>query len=339
MTEEKSNYSFETTDLIVYLWKKRIPLIIITVAAAIISTLVSFTITPLFKSSVVLFPASESPVSKSLLQANFQDRIGILGFGEEEQLERILQVLHSDDIRNHILDKYELMAHYEIDSLEKFPLTNLYSQYESNIKFKRTEFNSIVIEVMDSDPQMAADIANDIAFQVDSTMNKMKYNRALKAFELVEREYNSTGNRVKELNDIVSDYNSKGVISYDRQIDRYTEAYGVAINEGNTNAANRIKKEMDEFREMVGPFIYYWELRTSETLRLRELSQKYVEAKAETELTLSHIFILDEAYKAEKKAYPKKSLIVMVSTFMTFILSVILFLFFENFQKKIRSAE
>jgi len=85
--------------------------------------------------------------------------------------------------------------------------------------------------------------------------------------------------------------------------------------------------------------MYFWELRTSETLRLRELSQKYIEAKAETELTLSHIFILDKAFKAEKKAYPKKSLIVMVSTFASFFMAVILFLFFESFIKKIRSAE
>jgi len=339
MTEEKSNYSFETTDLIVYLWKKKIPLIIITLAAAIISTLVSFTITPLFKSSVVLFPASESPISKSLLQTNFQDRIGILGFGEEEQLERILQVLHSDDIRDHILDKYKLMEHYEIDPLERFPYTKLYSMYASNIKFRRTEFNSIIIEVMDHEPQMAADIANDISFQVDSTMNKMKYDRAMKAFELVAREYNATNKRVKELNDTVEYYNNEGVVSYDRQIDRLTEAYGMAINDGDYNAADRIKKEMGEFRELVGPFMYFWELRTSETLRLRELSQKYIEAKAETELTLSHIFILDKAFKAEKKAYPKKSLIVMVSTFASFFMAVILFLFFESFIKKIRSAE
>ena len=339
MTEEKSNYSFESTDLIVYLWKKKIPLIIITLAAAIISTLVSFTITPLFKSSVVLFPASESPVSKSLLQTNFQDRIGILGFGEEEQLERILQVLHSDDIRDNILEKYNLMEHYEIDPLGHFPRTKLYEQYKSSIKFKRTEFNSIIIEVMDADPQMAADIANDISAQVDSTMRRMKMDRAMKAFELVEREYNLARDRVKELNDSISYYNKKGIISYDSQIERYTEAYGKALAEGNYDAADRIDEKMMEFREYTGPFIYYWELRTSESLRLRDLTSKYIEAKAETELELSNIFILDKAFKAEKKAYPKKSLIVMVSTFASFFLTVILFLFFESFIKKIRAAE
>ena len=339
MTKENSHYDFETTDLIVYLWKKKIPLIIITLAAAVISTLVSFTITPMFRSSVVLFPASESPVSKSLLQTNYQDRVGILGFGDELQLERILQVLHSDDIRNHIIDKYELMVHYDIDPLGVFPQTKLYGEYSSNIKFKRTEYNSIVIEVMDKDPQMAADIANDISTLVDSTMNTMKMNRAMKAFELVEREYNQARQRVKELNDSVSYYNRKGVVSYDRQIERYTEAYSMAIAEENYGAADRIDKLIREFREYTGPFQYYWELRMSEMLRLRDLTAKYIEAKAETELALSHVFILDKAYRAEKKAYPKKSIIVMVSTLSAFMLAVILFLFFESFLRKIRHEE
>ena len=145
MAEEKSQFNFESTDLILYIWKRKIPLILITLAAAIISTLVSFTITPKFRSAVVLFPASASPVSKSLLQTNYQDRVGMLGYGEEEQLERILQVLHSDEIRDSIVHKYNLMEHYEIDKDGAFPITKLSALYSSNIKYSRTEFNSIII--------------------------------------------------------------------------------------------------------------------------------------------------------------------------------------------------
>jgi capsular polysaccharide biosynthesis protein len=339
MTDNNSKYSFETSDLLLYLWKRKIPLLIITLSAAIISTVVSYTITPMFKSTVVLFPASESPVSKSLLQVNFQDRVGILGFGDELQLERILQVLHSDDIRDHVFEKFNLMEHYDIDPLGHYPRTKLYAEYNSNIKFKRTEFNSIIIQVMDKDPQMAADIANDIAALVDSTMNRMKRDRAITAFKLVEREYLQAQERVKQITDTLTYYNKKGVVSYDRQIERYTEAYGRAIAEGNYNAAERINKLMHNLEEITGPFLYFWEMRTNETLRLRDLTAKYIEAKAETELALSSVFILDKAYKAEKKAYPKKSVIVMVSTLATFLLAVILFLFFESFFKKIRSQE
>ena len=337
MAEEKSQFNFESTDLILYIWKRKIPLILITLAAAIISTLVSFTITPKFRSAVVLFPASASPVSKSLLQTNYQDRVGMLGYGEEEQLERILQVLHSDEIRDSIVFKYNLMEHYEIDKDGAFPITKLSAQYSSNIKYSRTEFNSIIIEVMDEDPQMAADIANSIAALIDVTINEMKRERALKAFELVEHQFNLAEARVQQLNDSVSYYNKKGVVAHEDQMGRLTEAYGIALSAGNMKAANILEERMEVIQKYAAPFILFHAQWENESLRLSDLTAKYIEAKAETESTLSHVFLLDKAYKAEKKAYPKKSIIVMVSTFSTFILALILFIFFESFLRKLRS--
>ena len=201
------------------------------------------------------------------------------------------------------------------------------------------ETQLIRISVEHTDPQMAADIANDISALVDSSMNRMKQKRAITAFKLVEREYFESQKRVRQITDSIIYYNKKGVISYDRQIERYTEAYGRAVAEGNFSAADRIDKLIKEFRQYTGPFLYFWEMRTNETLRLRDLTAKYIEAKAETELALSHIFILDKAYKAEKKSYPKKSIIVMVSTVGAFLMAVIAFLFFESFLKKIRTEE
>jgi len=338
MTQEKAEFSFETSNLILYLWTRKIPLILITLGAAIISALISLTITPKFRSSVVLFPASESPVSKSLLQANFQDRVGILGFGDEDQLERILQVLHSDNVRDHVVETYNLMEHYEIDPDGPFPMTKLHGEYSSNIKFKRTEFNSIIIEVMDKDPQMAADIANDISSQIDSTMNTMKRNRAIKALELVEKEYLMSAERARAYNDSIVILHKKGIVSYDAQIERLTEAYGKAIAENNSEAAKTIEDKMGDFQNYTGSFVYYWSMWSNEVGRLRDLEFKFIEAKAEAELMLSHVFVLDKALKAEKKAYPKKSVIVMVATFATFVLAVLAFLFFESFLRKLRSA-
>lgn len=336
-SNSQNGYSYESTDLVLFIWKRKVPLIIITIAAAIISTLVSFTITPLYKSSVVLFPASESPVSKSLFPTNYQDRVGILGFGDELQLERILQVLHSDEIRERIIEKYNLMDHYEIDSTAPYPITKLYNTYESNVDLRRTEYNSIVIDVLDSDSQMAADIANDIAFLIDSTMNRMKRERAVEAYEMVGREYRALEVRVRELRDSIQIFNDQGMVEYARQIERYTEAYGKALADGSDEGAKKVKVELDKIASLSAPFAYYWSMFNSESQRLREMKTIYVEAKAEAELKLSSVFILDKAFKAEKKAYPKKSIIVMVATLSTFFLAIIAFLFFESFLKKIRT--
>ena len=129
------------------------------------------------------------------------------------------------------------------------------------------------------------------------------------------------------------------MIAYDRQIERLTEAYGKAIAENNDRGAKIIKEELDRLADLSAPFTYYWSLYSTEQHRLREMRTKYIEAKADAELKLSSVFILDKAFKAEKKAYPKKSIIVMVATLSAFFLAIISFLFFESFMKKISISE
>ncbi len=57
-----------------------------------------------------------------------------------DQAEQLLQVLHSEPIRTRIIEKYNLMEHYEIDPEGKYPRTKLYEQFRSNINFRLTEF-------------------------------------------------------------------------------------------------------------------------------------------------------------------------------------------------------
>ncbi len=154
----------------------------------------------------------------------------------------------------------------------------------------------------------------------------------------MEKEYMNSSERARAYNDSIVILHKKGIVSYDAQIERLTEAYGKAITENNHEAARTIENKMAEFQNYTGPFVYYWSMWSNEVGRLRDLEFKYIEAKAEAELMLSNVFILDKAYKAEKKAYPKKSIIVMVATFATFVLAVLAFLFFESFLRKLRSA-
>jgi len=58
---------------------------------------------------------------------------------------------------------------------------------------------AVEIEVMDTDPQMAADIANTIAALLDSTLNKMQNDVAVEILKVVDKEYKLAKAEVKEL--------------------------------------------------------------------------------------------------------------------------------------------
>jgi capsular polysaccharide biosynthesis protein len=337
MSEKNSQYRFDSMDLAVYIWKKKIPLLIITFAAGIISIIASLMITPRFKSSVVIFPAAiQTSISKALLMNEYQWNFQAVG--AEEQVETVLQILNSDKIRDKIIGRYNLKKHYGISPDEAYPMYKLYAYYKGNFSFKRTEFNSIVITVMDVDPQLAADMANEVASLVDTTIWEMKQIRAQKAYEYLQIEFDSVTRVVADLNACIHSYNKKGVINYDRQVERLIEAYGKAILDRNETAKKEIENEIYKLGEYSSEFIQCWSRYTQELNRLNNTRTQIIQLKAEMNHRVPNIFVLDKAYAADKKAYPKKSIIVVISTLSAFILTILAFLFFDNFLKRIKAA-
>ncbi len=332
----ESRYDFASTDLLIYIWEKRVPLSIISVTAAILSIIVSFTITPLFKSTVIMFPTASASISKNLMADNYSGRFSIYEIGEEEQAERLLQVLNSEEIKNRIIWKYDLMKHYGIDSTSKFPLTQLNAAFRSKVRFRRTEFMSVQVDVMDKDPQMAADIANDISALTDTVFNSMLKQRALEAFNLVEKEYNGMLDSYQMVQDSLNLIRSLGINNYVAQADRYHEAYGKALVSGNDQAIKILDEKFKVMSQYGGDYdVFNTQLSFSAGV-LSRMKLRYVEAKIELEQALPHKFVVDNAVKAEKKAYPKKSIIVIVSTLSAFLLGLILLIVNDNLKRKLK---
>jgi len=313
-------YNFNSVDLLIYIWKKRAILVGVGLIAGIASIIISFMITPMFQSSVIMFPASNASVSKDLLSQNYAGRQNVHGFGEEEQAEQLLQILNSEPIRGRIIQKYNLMEHYEIEPGEKYPLTRLYEQYQSNINFRLTEFMSVEISVMDKDPEYAANIANDISNLVDTVFNGMKKERAREAFGLVEREYQESAAHLTTMRD---------------SLDRLSAQVSANLRTSGDPANNLIKA----ISENGALYISMLSMVRYETALVSDLSLKYKEARLEAEQNLPYKFVVEQAYPSEKKAYPKKSLIVMVSTFASLLFALIVLIVIDNVRARVAIQE
>lgn len=338
-SSKKTFKVYDAFDLIQFAWEKKFLLIGITFLGAVLSIIISLSLTDKFKSSVVLFPAASVSLSKSLVETTSiqMDNRDVLSFGREEDAERMLQILYSNQIKDYIVQKYQLMEHYEIDMVsDKFPYTKLDSKYKSNIKFRRTEFQSIEISVMDEDPQYAADIANDIAAYIDSTIHNMQKERATEAFKIVEREYNAAQTEIENLNDSIQKIRMLGVIDYESQAASLNEAYAQAIAKNNTQVANKIMSRMNTLSRYGGIYVELSKKLEAEIERHGQLKAKYASAKINVEQTVPQIFIVDKAEKSERKAEPKRSIIVMVSTLSTFAIALLLLLILENVKTRMK---
>ncbi|MCK4700289.1 MAG: hypothetical protein KAT38_08140, partial [Bacteroidales bacterium] len=241
----KPDLNFNTTNLLFFMYSKRKPLIIVSIFAFVVSVLVSLLITPRFRSTVIFFPASSTSVSNALISTSgsYGER-GILQFGEEEEAEKLLQILYSDEIRDFLVVKYDLFNHYDIDPASKYRYTQLYNIMKNNISFRKTEYMSIEIEVLDTDPEIAAGMGNDIAATLDSTINRMRKRRAVEAYQIVKKEYYALQTEIKELEDSLRQIGEQGVYDYESQSAGLNEAYLKAVSEGNTFLTNKLEEQI-----------------------------------------------------------------------------------------------
>ncbi|HPS83953.1 MAG TPA: Wzz/FepE/Etk N-terminal domain-containing protein, partial [Bacteroidales bacterium] len=193
--------TFENTNFLFFLFKWRKLLIIICVAAAIISAGISLLIKNKYVSTVVIFPTSTNAVSKALISSQYGVKEDIMAFGEDEDAEQMLQILNSNEIRQRIIQKFNLLEHYDINPESKYRNTRLYETYNENISFNRTEYMAVEIKVTDKDPQMAADIANEIANLYDTVKNNLQKQRSLEGFKIVEGAVSMVQMALEQLSD------------------------------------------------------------------------------------------------------------------------------------------
>ena len=330
---------FESKNIIDFLYNWRKVLFIIAIGSVLLSFIFSHPIfiTPKYKSTVILMPTSTNSSARPLMSDNYIEKENILNFGEEEQVEQLLQVLNSNDIKIAIMDKYKLMEHYNIDSTSKYKYSRLFDEYNSNIHYTKTEFMAVEIEVLDKDRKIAASIANDIASFLDSAFNKMKKERAMQAFIVIEKQMDFQKTYIKSLEDSIFKIRALGINDYESQSERYNQALANAIVQNNTFAIKALEKKIELISKYGGSYVVLRNEIEYATKQLYEIRAKYFEAKVDIENKLPNKFVVDKGLVSDRKAYPIRWLIVVVSTFSTLLLGILLLMLVEklHFKKKV----
>lgn len=305
--------------LIVFLWKKRKSIILITGIGGVIALVASFLITPLFLSTAIVYPTATSTVSFSE-QRNA--KASSMDFGEDEQAEQMLQVLQSSRIKNMIIERFDLIKHYEIDPNDKNLNYKMGKAYDNHISSSRTKFGSIRIDVLDKEPQLAADIANKMVDLYDTVMNEMIRERTLPAFDVNVRKKQMIEENLAALNAKLDTLSALGVVA-DRARSNLFDAYN---NAKSAEDKAFFKKQIDMNLRYAAEYDGLASKRDEMMVNISRFESAYEQAESDANTNLNHKFVVESAVKADKKEKPKKALIVIMATLGTFIFSIFFFL-------------
>lgn len=320
--------TLESTNLLLFLIKWRYHIIVICFIAALVSAGASFMIEEKFRSAVIMFAAPQHSIGEQFYEDTKKN--DLLQYGDKEDGERLLQILQSDRIRERIIQKYNLWEHYDIKVDQKGANTLMQKEYDSNVNSRLTRFGSIEIEVLDKLNSRASDMANDIAYLADSVANKLRNDRAMQAFNYVSGSLDQVREEIRVLEDSLGVLYSYGVYDFSKQIEGLNEQYATAIVAGRNKEAETLRQQMDRLSFYATVFNKLSSLIESGYEREAVLKKRYDLMSIDANSQMPSTFVLDYASPADKKAYPIRWLIVVMSVIAAFVVTVIAILILEN---------
>lgn len=297
---------FNSKHIIDILIRWKLHLAIIVVVTVILAVFFSspLVITPLYKSFSIIYPSNVSPYS------------------DENETEQMVQILQSRDIRDSVIRTYDLAKHWKIDSSYKHFMSTLDWVYSQRVKISKTPYEAVSIEVWDPDPQMACNIVNAIMDNYNlkvKTLHKEKFYEVVVNYEtIVAKKLQLLDSLKRRAQELGMKY---GLMDYEAQTREVMRALlGTGNSQGKYQDALKYKKNLEEN----GSEMYLLgELMSSEAGGYTNFKLDYDRAILNYNRDYSYINLLTKPYPADKKSYPIRWLIVVVSVFAVFFLALL----------------
>ena len=323
MSDTMSELDKERQNLLVFIWKKRKILMITAGIVMVCSIVVSLLLTPIYRSTAVVFPAATSTVSFSE-QRNA--KAASMDFGEEEQAEQLVQILQSSRIRDKIVEQFDLMEHYNISPSDPNKHFKLIEKYNDHFLFVRTRYGSIQIDVLDREPELAADMANKIVDLIDTVKNEMIRERTLPAFEINKRKKEQMEDDREFVLAKLDSLAELGVVSLEGR----TNLFQAYVDSKSAAEKAEIKKTIDVNLKYGSDFDGLEFIRNEKIMKLEEFLVSYEQAESDANTDFNHKFVVERAVVADKKDKPKRMIIVLLATIGSFVFMVFALLIKER---------
>jgi len=309
---------FSNIKLLKLITKWRVHLIILVALAIALSILFSspWFIKPMYKSSAVLYPSNLIPYSS------------------ETPTELMLQLFRSDDIQDSLIEKFDLASHYDIDKNDKYCHTRLIREFESNIDIRKTEYESVVIEILDSDPKIACNMVKEMVKLFNKKARSLQREKSKEVLKIATDQLNNKLVQIdtlqKKLNEIWVNY---GILDSKVQTKELTKQYYKLFSNTGKNA-NSANNAMENLKTKGGDFILLNDMFDAATSAYAKLKEEYENALRDATKELTYTNYISSPVPSDKKTYPIRWLIVVVTGLATFTLALLIIILIENFRKK-----
>ncbi len=296
-------------------WRK--PLLKVTLAAVLVSFVFTlpFIMKPRFKATAIVYPVNITPYS------------------EESPTEQMLQLLNSEDVKNNLITAFDLYTHYDIDTTGNLPRFKMMNTLDQNITVEKTEFESVEINVYDTDPKVAAGMADSLVKFMDKKAINLVRERTKEIIVILKGQFESKKAEIDSmemaLHNIRTNY---GVVDFESQVEGFSREYYKAKVAGDSRILAEDKKNLEE---KGGEYVALQQNLVSERKTYNKIKVKYDQALTDLTKVASFHNDITRAVPPEKKDSPKRLIIMLMFTLSVLLFAFVIIIYKEYYQVRI----
>ena len=265
-------------------------------------------IAPRYRSSATVFP------------------VNLTSYSIETRTDQLLQLLESNSIRDSLVQRFDLARHYEIDITKPPGRFYLDAEYHDRVEIGKTRFESVQIEVTDEDPQLARDMVQEILRQTDLLARRLQREKSHELLAISEREMAIAKRKLDSVETRLHQLRREtGLLDYDAQTEEVTRGY-LRMQSGGASGAAREEARglLKALGEKGGEFRQLTELSTifrdNYVARLNDVEK----ARTDVNKVLTYTNVVGYPEVADKKVFPVRWLIVLISMASALFLAYVL---------------
>lgn len=284
-----------------------------------------------YKSTAILFASRQFSVSKLVIEPNAGNQEDYMEIGDEDDCEKLIQIISSDALKLKVADAFNLWDRWDLkDSVLGYHY--LKQKWQDMVVIKRTEFNSVKVEVYDYTPDGAAQIANGITDYCDTIKRDMTREIAGKVLHIVKDEYENTLLRMKELEDSLQKLRQLGVMHYKEQVKAYSKSYAKAIEKNDAGAMKRLEGKLDTLKKYGSAYQNVHDNLEKYSFKYPDIKGKYDEALVNYNTTMPMKFVVEKAKPNPYKEKPRRLIILALVLVANNLIALLFLLLKEKFK-------
>ncbi|MCB0707478.1 MAG: hypothetical protein KDC34_19320 [Saprospiraceae bacterium] len=340
-------------------WKK---FLIITTAIAAVGSIIIVLLLPVYYQAVTTFYAA-SPDLAMPERIFGTSNEAMEYYGEEEDIDRILTIAQSNELADFLIDSFGLYEHYDIDRSDLLASYYVKETFYGLYEVQKTKYDAIELSVEDQDPTLAAQIANVARLKIDEIAQRLVKQSQQQVLLTYENSIAENQHLLRNLNDSLVLIRTKfGVFNSETQsellatlsaeseaklvnaearleafqqsssIPRDTITFLQARVKALKREVETLNNRLDKFNQGMALTDVLSQSHKEGSEQLSEDQERYKQIRTAHSSYFPAIHLVEAASVPIIKSRPVRSTIVIIATFIAFLLSIVGILIFDTYR-------